>query len=82
MIFIPSPYCVVELAKNAIDSLGVDDPYQYSEKSIDDLVKIWFIFKNQNYYAPVLEKEIRLRLENPDLSDEDREVLTKTLANR
>lgn len=55
------------------------DPYQYEALSVDQLVTAFWTFKRQGHHSPVLLNEMRKRLAE-DLSYEDREIITKTLA--
>jgi hypothetical protein len=58
----------------------MDDPYEYEDLSVEQLVRVYFIFFNQKYHSRTLIREIKMRLAG-ELSPEDREILTKTLAN-
>ncbi len=60
--------------------LIADDPYEYEDDSIEQLVSAYFYFYNQGYRSKMLIKEMHKRLAL-ELSDADREILTKTLGN-
>ncbi len=56
-----------------------DDPDQYSDLTVEQLVSTyWYFYNADNHYSKTLMKEMRWRLRD-DLGHEDREVLTKTL---
>lgn len=57
--------------------LIADDPYQYEDYTVDQLVGAHFYFWNQNYQSKALRKEIQKRLASQTLTAEDREILTK-----
>jgi hypothetical protein len=58
-----------------------DDPYQHAQLSTEQLVDTYFLFKNQKVSTKTLVDEMTLRLNDSGLSDDDREILTKTLEN-
>lgn len=60
--------------------LVADDPYQFESLSVDELVWVYFSFRNQKHYSRVLISEFKKRLSR-ELSPDDREILIKTLAN-
>ncbi len=57
------------------------EPDQYRDCTVDQLVGVYWMFKNQGYRSTPLLSEIWERLDGDDLSDEDREILVKTLGN-
>ncbi len=57
------------------------EPGQYRDATVDQLVGVYWMFKNQGHRSEPLLGEIWERLEGDDLSDEDREILVKTLGN-
>jgi hypothetical protein len=61
--------------------LIADDPYQFEGLSNDRLISLYFELKNSGSRPTVAINEMRHRLANPDLAPDDREILTKTLAN-
>lgn len=61
-------------------ALVADDPYQYERLSAQQLITTYFNFKNAGDHSDALINEMRKRL-RLELSYEDRETLSKTLAN-
>lgn len=61
--------------------LVAEDPYQYEALTVDQLVGVYWRFKNEGHKSKALVQEMKIRLLNPDLSYEDREILTKTMNN-
>ncbi len=54
-----------------------DDPYQYIDLNVDQLVTVYFAFKNTDHYSRSLHSEIKRRLADEKLSRDDREILSK-----
>lgn len=56
------------------------DPYQYEHLTVDQLVSVYWRFRQTGHHSVVLLDEMKRRLDE-GLSIDDREILTKTLAN-
>lgn len=61
--------------------LACEDPYQYEELTVDQLVGTFWRHKNEKFPSKALTNELRSRLNDPYLGDEDREIIEKTLGN-
>lgn len=59
--------------------LIAEDPYQYLDLSVDQLVDTYHRLKNQGIESRAIVDTIRWRAKQTT-SDEDREILTKTIA--
>ena len=57
-----------------------DAPYQYETYTTDELVGAYFRYQQDRTHVQTVIAEMRKRL-GWDLTDEDREILTKTLNN-
>ncbi len=78
----PLPSAKASWWKNFCEKhLVQNDPYQYRELSVDQLVIAYFAFKNTEYLSEPLINEIKMRIQNPSLPRDDREILTKLLNN-
>lgn len=60
--------------------LIAEDPYQYEHLTVDQLVSVYHRHKNEKFHSKALIIEIKIRLNNVELSYEDREILSKTIA--
>ncbi len=62
-------------------NLVMEDPYQFQELSVDQLITVYFRNLNQGFQSKALINEMKRRLRDRSLHPDDREVLSKTLAN-
>ena len=60
--------------------LIADDPWQYRDLNVDQLVNTYHRYRRDGVNTRVLVYEVRVRLAG-NLSADDREILSKTLAN-
>jgi len=58
-----------------------EDPYQFEHLTTEQLVRVYWLNKNQNFHSNALLNEIQKRMKGGELSHEEREILSKTLAN-
>ncbi len=58
-----------------------DEPDQYRDCTVDQLVGVYWMFRNHGDRSRPLMAEMWKRLSSDGLSDEDREILVKTLNN-
>ncbi len=58
-----------------------DEPNQYADCTVDQLVGVYWMFRNHGDRSGPLMAEMWKRVASDNLSDEDREILVKTLGN-
>lgn len=75
------PAALLHSLKVCQHSLIQEDPYQWQASSIDTLVDWYWLLKNQGKQSPALINEMKYRITQPTTSEDDREILQKTLAN-
>lgn len=61
--------------------LACEDPYQYEGLTVDQLVGTFWRHRNEKFPSKALTNELRSRLNDPYLGDDDREIIEKTLGN-
>ncbi len=75
------PALILTLMMSCRESLIAPDPYQYRNLTVDRIVELYHEHEREKFTNDGLDDEIRHRLRDPHLNDDDREILTKLLGD-
>lgn len=76
MIIVPA---IIHIMKSCARALVAEDPYQYEELSVDQLISTAIRHKIEGIKSVAVDYEIKKRLADPSLDDESRILLSTLL---